>query len=80
MTTYSSPQERLSACTITRLEPSDHDYADRIRRESANKFNPEAGDTELKLMLPSTLEQAEAIFDDSDAGRAALDALSLIHI
>ena len=78
MTTYSSPQERLSACTITRLEPSDHDYADRIRRESANKFNPEAGDTELKLMLPSTLEQAEAIFDDSDAGRAALDAIAAL--
>ena len=78
MTTYSSPQERLSACTITRLEPSDHDYADRIRRESANKFNPEAGDTELKLILPSTLEQAEAIFDDSDAGRDALDAIAAL--
>ena len=78
MTTYSSPQERLSACTITRLEPSDHDYADRIRREGANKFNPEAGDTELKLILPSTLEQAEAIFDDSDAGRAALDAIAAL--
>ena len=78
MTTYSSPQERLSACTITRLEPSDHDYADRIRREGANKFNPEAGDTELKLILPYTLEQAEAIFDDSDAGRDALDAIAAL--
>lgn len=78
MTTYSSPQERLSACTITRLEPSDHDYADRIRREGANRFNPEAGDTQLRLMLPSTLEQAEAIFDDSDAGRAALDAIAAL--